>query len=155
MRILTSWSERFKRSYVWLLAVGGAFEVTLEHIRLAWVGPVLFRIICNDRLLITVTNILSSKSRDYQSFLNAQWHSGSCQLTINSSFGWRRKQNQPLILCVVVTIMMDNFDVRGFVHHSVIYIKKIHPDATVYQNLFHIYMKLNVFRATHPPSSGA
>jgi len=28
-------------------------------------------------------------------------------------------------------------------------------DATVYQNLlFHIYMKLNMFRATHRPSSG-
>jgi len=25
----------------------------------------------------------------------------------------------------------------------------------VYQNLFHIYMKLNVFWATHCPSSGA
>jgi hypothetical protein len=29
-------------------------------------------------------------------------------------------------------------------------------DATVYQNLlFHVYMKLNLFRATHRPSSGA
>jgi len=29
-------------------------------------------------------------------------------------------------------------------------------DATVYQNLlFHVYMKLNVFWATHRPSSGA
>jgi len=29
-------------------------------------------------------------------------------------------------------------------------------DATVYQNLlFHVYMKLNMFRATHHPSSGA
>jgi hypothetical protein len=29
-------------------------------------------------------------------------------------------------------------------------------DATVYQNLlFHVYMKLNVFQATHRPSSGA
>jgi len=34
--------------------------------------------------------------------------------------------------------------------------KKIQQDATVYQNLlFHIYMKLNMFRATHRPSSGA
>lgn len=32
------------------LAAGGAFEVTLEHIRLAWAGLDLFRIICNDRL---------------------------------------------------------------------------------------------------------
>jgi len=30
------------------------------------------------------------------------------------------------------------------------------PDATVYQNvLFHVYMKLNMFRATHRPSSEA
>jgi len=29
-------------------------------------------------------------------------------------------------------------------------------DATVYQNLlFYVYMKLNMFRATHRPSSGA
>jgi len=34
--------------------------------------------------------------------------------------------------------------------------QKIQQDATVYQNLlFHIYMKLNMFRATHHPSSGA
>jgi hypothetical protein len=33
---------------------------------------------------------------------------------------------------------------------------KIQQDATVYQNLlFHVYMKLSVFRATHRPSSGA
>jgi len=81
MRTLTSWYERFKRGYVGLLSAGGAFEVILEHIRLAWVGLCLFRIIYNDRLLITVTNILSSKNRNYLSFPNAQWHSGSCQLT--------------------------------------------------------------------------
>jgi hypothetical protein len=34
--------------------------------------------------------------------------------------------------------------------------RKIQRDATVYQNLlFHIYKKLNMFRATHGPSSGA
>jgi len=34
--------------------------------------------------------------------------------------------------------------------------RKVQQDATVYQNvLFHIYIKLNVFRATHRPSSGA
>jgi len=34
--------------------------------------------------------------------------------------------------------------------------RKIQQDAIVYQNLlFHIYMKLNMFRATHRPSSGA
>jgi len=35
-------------------------------------------------------------------------------------------------------------------------IQKIQQDAIVYQNLlFHIYMKLSMFRATHRPSSGA
>jgi len=39
---------------------------------------------------------------------------------------------------------------------SVQFTKKIQQDATVYQNfLFHIYMKLSMFRATHRPSSGA
>jgi len=34
--------------------------------------------------------------------------------------------------------------------------RKIQQDATVYQNLlFRIYMKLNMFRVTHHPSSGA
>jgi len=34
--------------------------------------------------------------------------------------------------------------------------RKIQQDAAVYENLlFHIYMKLNMFRATHRPSSGA
>ena len=34
--------------------------------------------------------------------------------------------------------------------------RKIQQDATVYQNLlFHIYMKLNMFQATHRPSSEA
>jgi len=34
--------------------------------------------------------------------------------------------------------------------------RKIQQDATVYQNLlFHIYEKLNMFRAKHRPSSGA
>ena len=34
--------------------------------------------------------------------------------------------------------------------------REIQQDATVYQNLlFHIYMKLNMFRATHRPSAGA
>jgi len=39
---------------------------------------------------------------------------------------------------------------------AVEFIKNIQQDATMYQNLlFHIYMKHNMFRATHRPSSGA
>ena len=49
---------------------------------------------------------------------------------------------------------LSKFNVRGSMHHSIIHIE-IQQDATVYQNLFHIYMKLNMFRATHRPSSGA
>jgi hypothetical protein len=34
--------------------------------------------------------------------------------------------------------------------------RKIHQDAAVQENLlFHVYMKLNMFQATHCPSSGA
>jgi len=36
------------------------------------------------------------------------------------------------------------------------FIKKIQQDTTMYRNLlFHIYIKLNMFRATHRPSSRA
>jgi len=50
---------------------------------------------------------------------------------------------------------MNMLDVHGSVHHSIIHIE-IQQDATVYQNfLFHIYVKLNMFRVTCPPSSGA
>jgi len=51
--------------------------------------------------------------------------------------------------------MRKVLDVRGSVHYYIIRVKKIQQDATVYQNLFYIYMKLNKFRATHRPSSGA
>jgi len=41
-------------------------------------------------------------------------------------------------------------------YNNAFYTNKIQKDATVYQKfLFHIYMKLNMFRATHRPSSGA
>jgi len=38
-------------------------------------------------------------------------------------------------------------------YKNIIHIE-IQQEATVYQNLFRIYMKLNMFRATHRPSSG-
>jgi hypothetical protein len=42
------------------------------------------------------------------------------------------------------------------VNDIVLFKQKIQQDTTVYQNLlFHIYIKLNMFRATHRPSSGA
>ena len=53
------------------------------------------------------------------------------------------------------TISGHELDVRGSVHHSSVR-KENQQDATVYQNvLVRIYMKLNMFRATHRPSSGA
>jgi len=43
-----------------------------------------------------------------------------------------------------------------FTFNNYISYRKIQQDATVYQILlFHIYMKLSMFRATHCPSSGA
>jgi hypothetical protein len=47
-------------------------------------------------------------------------------------------------------------DVRGSVHHS-----KIHKEKSAKMQqcieilLFHVYKKLNMFRATHGPSPGA
>jgi len=47
-------------------------------------------------------------------------------------------------------------DVRGSVHHSKIHREKSNKMQQCIQILlFYIYMKLNMFRATHRPSSGA
>jgi len=46
-------------------------------------------------------------------------------------------------------------DVRGSVHHSIIHKENQTTCNSVPKFLFHIYMKLNMFRATHCPSSGA
>jgi hypothetical protein len=48
-----------------------------------------------------------------------------------------------------------NFDVRGSVHHSVIHKEKSNKlQQCIKILLFQIYMKLNMFRAKHRPSSG-
>jgi len=45
---------------------------------------------------------------------------------------------------------------RGSVHHSTIHKEKSNKmQQCIKILLFHIYMKLNMFRATHHPSSGA
>jgi hypothetical protein len=54
-----------------------------------------------------------------------------------------------------VKVPVCKLDVRGSLHHSIIHMQKIQQDAAVYQILFHIYIKLNMFRATYRPSSGA
>jgi hypothetical protein len=47
-------------------------------------------------------------------------------------------------------------DVRGSVHHSTIHKEKSNKmQQCIKILLFHIYIKLNTFRATHRPSSGA
>jgi hypothetical protein len=47
-------------------------------------------------------------------------------------------------------------DVRGSVHHSKIHNEKSNKmQQCIRLLLLHIYMKLNMFRATHRPSSGA
>jgi hypothetical protein len=47
------------------------------------------------------------------------------------------------------------FDVCGSVHRSTIHKEKSNKMQQCIKILFHIYMKLNMFRATHRPSSGA
>jgi hypothetical protein len=47
-------------------------------------------------------------------------------------------------------------DVRGSVHHSTIHKEKSNKmQQCIKSLLFHIYMKFDMFRATHRPSSGA
>jgi hypothetical protein len=51
---------------------------------------------------------------------------------------------------------INRLDVRGSVHHGTIHKEKsnkMHQGIKIV--LFHIYMKLNMFWATHRPSSGA
>jgi hypothetical protein len=48
------------------------------------------------------------------------------------------------------------FDIRGSMHHSTIHKEKFNKmQQGIKILLFHIFMKLNMFLATHGPSSGA
>jgi len=50
----------------------------------------------------------------------------------------------------------SQFDIRGSAHHSTIHKEKSNKmQQRIKILLFHIYMKLNIFRATHCPSSTA
>jgi len=49
----------------------------------------------------------------------------------------------------------SQLDVRGSVQHSIIHIENPTRCNSVSKFLFHIYVKLNMFRATRRPSSGA
>jgi hypothetical protein len=56
----------------------------------------------------------------------------------------------------IVKILTPCLDVRGSVHHSTIHKGKSNKmQEGIKILLLHIYMKLNMFRATHRPSSGA
>jgi hypothetical protein len=51
---------------------------------------------------------------------------------------------------------VPKLDVRGFVHRGKIHKEKSNKmQQCIKILLFHIYMKLNMFRTTHCPSSGA
>jgi hypothetical protein len=51
---------------------------------------------------------------------------------------------------------LDDLDDRGSVHHSTIHKEKADKmQQCIKLLLFHIYIKLNMFRASHRPSSGA
>jgi len=50
----------------------------------------------------------------------------------------------------------ENVNVRGSVHHSAVHKEKSNKmQECIKFLLFHIYVKLNMFRATHRPSSEA
>jgi hypothetical protein len=54
------------------------------------------------------------------------------------------------------TLTIHDLDVHGSVHHSIIYKEKSNMmQQCIKILLFHTYMKLNMFRATHRSSSGA
>jgi hypothetical protein len=56
----------------------------------------------------------------------------------------------------VCTLQRSIIDVRGTGHHSIIHKEKSNKKQQCIKILlFHICMKLNMFRATHRPSSGA
>jgi hypothetical protein len=55
-----------------------------------------------------------------------------------------------------ISVMRRRFDVRGFLHHSMIYKEKSNKmQQCIKILLFLIYMKLIMFRKTHRPTSRA
>ena len=55
-----------------------------------------------------------------------------------------------------VTVPLCKLDVCGSVHHSAIHKEKFDKmQQCIKISLFHIYMKLHMFQATHRTSSGA
>jgi len=60
------------------------------------------------------------------------------------------------MVCELGTGKDVEFDVRGSVHHSTVHKEKSNKmQQCIEILLFHVYMKLNMFWATHRPLSGA
>jgi hypothetical protein len=70
-----------------------------------------------------------------------------------------RYDSNPTVPLLYVLVIIDRFrllGVRGPVHHSTIRKEKTNKMQQCIKILLYlIYMKLNMFRATHRPSSGA
>jgi len=57
--------------------------------------------------------------------------------------------------CTISVLRPTKFDVRASVHHSIIHKENPTKMQQCIKILFHIYMKLNMFRATYRLSSWA
>ena len=67
-----------------------------------------------------------------------------------------REENSFCLTMSLVANIEKYTDVRGSVHHSLIHEEKSNKmQKCIKTLLLPIYMKLNMFRATHRPSSGA
>jgi hypothetical protein len=70
-----------------------------------------------------------------------------------------RTRNMSLSFCSLlqaITVTIQQQDVRGSMHYNIIHKEKSNEmQQCIKILLFHIYMKLNMFRATHRPSPGA
>jgi len=61
-----------------------------------------------------------------------------------------------IFIYLFIYLFIYELDVRGSVHHSTIHKENSNKiQQCIKILLFHIYLKLNMFRATHRPSSGA
>ena len=98
--------------------------------------------------------------------VRAQWGGGNRRILLYNVLSWRNAVNDftglpddccHIKMCVSATVQGDWCNWLKYIvipiHNSY---RNSQQDATVYQNLlFHVYMKLSVFQATHRPSSGA
>ena len=102
------------------------------------------------------------------SFSSSSSWSGLNVVRFLRNFGWSEPSKLPVsslpstsetirnnFVKIPLQLRSCTFDVRGSVHHSTIHKEKSNKmQQCIKILLFHIYMKLNMFRATHRPSSG-